>query len=1110
MKKEILLKKEITEQTKQMFVQSRYQKDFKKFLKLSYFLKFAVFLLFCASLYSPSFVSAQTLDYSFVVLGCNRVNPADSAGNPSTANTYQLNRLFTEVSQMNPLPKYLFFAGDLVLGYENDTVKLESQLANWLNLYKASPLFGTSVQLVALEGNHETQDKAAGKKSFPAAERTFLRVMHDYILGNNGPAITGLAPGTDSLTTDQSQLTYSFNYKKDHFVLINTDPVGRDAITSYKWIANDIKNARAAGARHVFAIGHKPAYSGRFVDAPDGLDVNAAQRDSLWSTLEQYQADAFFSAHIHASDTVQPHVSKTWQIIAGNGGSMTEASFAALPHSYFGYVVADVYTNNQVHVNNMGRDANMTDSTYLDAAPDNPTTVRASYDIGINPVIDQTPLTNTSGNGPFAVVATITDNVAVTNAQLNYRVNGVAQTPLSPAMSGNMYTFTIPAQSNLGIISYNIQANDSSLVKIYSAGDSAAYTTFTYGPSTGISSSQSPYILPVAPGVNLTSILTANDSVGGYKMSGTPDGLGAFDNGDGTFTLLMDHEFVSTAGIVRAHGSKGSFVSKLIINKSNLSVISGSDLIQKIYLWDTVSNSFRQDTTSFSRFCSADLPPVSAFYNNTTGLGTQERIFMNGEENSFEGRAFGHIATGVNAGTSYQLPYLGKFAWENSVASPTAGDKTVVAGMDDGPGGQVYFYIGTKTNAGTEIDKAGLNNGKSFGVSVAGMPKEDTSGVPGAGTRFTLADLGSVQNKTGGALDTASAAAGVTTFLRPEDGAWDPSNLRDFYFNTTDAFALPSRLWRLRFDDPANPELGGTIEAVLDGTEGQKMLDNMAIDKYGHILLLEDVGNNPHLGKVWQYTIATDKLVELAQHDSSRFLTGGANFLTEDEESSGIIDAENILGPGMFLLVTQAHFKDTINPGIVEGGQLMSLFNPDSYGSALPLTFVSFAGKLINDKTQLNWQTANEINTRYFEIERSNDGTHFAQIGVINAMSRGSNNYNTIDVKPQTGNNYYRLKIVDKDGKFTYSAILLVRVSAKGKLEFVMYPNPAKDVLVIATAGTVNPVQFDIYTQQGQKVMSKKISAATTALSVAHLPKGLYIVKLSSGADVQVKKLIRD
>ena len=55
---------------------------------------------------------------------------------------------------------------------------------------------------------------------------------------------------------------------------------------------------------------------------------------------------------------------------------------------------------------------------------------------------------------------------------------------------------------------------------------------------TGPSTDSSPYVIPVSPGVQTTSILTANDSINGYPMVGVPDGLGAFDNGDGTFTLL--------------------------------------------------------------------------------------------------------------------------------------------------------------------------------------------------------------------------------------------------------------------------------------------------------------------------------------------------------------------------------------------------------------------------------------------------------------------------------------------------------------------------------------------------------------------------------------------
>src|ERR1700752_2552002 len=84
---------------------------------------------------------------------------------------------------------------------------------------------------------------------------------------------------------------------------------------------------------------------------------------------------------------------------------------------------------------------------------------------------------------------------------------------------------------------------------------------------TGPSTLQSSYLLPALPVVTTASILSVGDVVGGYRMVGIPDGLGAFDNGDGTFTLVMNHELGSGAGVNRAHGAKGAFVSKWIINK---------------------------------------------------------------------------------------------------------------------------------------------------------------------------------------------------------------------------------------------------------------------------------------------------------------------------------------------------------------------------------------------------------------------------------------------------------------------------------------------------------------------------------------------------------------
>jgi hypothetical protein len=454
-----------------------------------------------------------------------------------------------------------------------------------------------------------------------------------------------------------------------------------------------------------------------------------------------------------------------------------------------------------------------------------------------------------------------------------------------------------------------------------------------YEGVTGISSSQSPYLVPEVPGAKFTSIITAGDAVNNYRMVGLPDGMGAFDNGNGTFTVLLNHEVGNGGGVTRAHGQKGTFVSKWIINKSDLSVVSGEDLIKTVNLWNKATNSYVAYNSAFTspladmgRFCSADLAEPTAYFNSKTGMGSTARIFMNGEETGAEGRGFAHIATGADAGVSYELPALGKFSWENSVASPAESDTTVVIGLDDATPGQIYVYVGKKTNTGNEVEKAGLTNGRLYGVAVNGLLAETSASVPAPNTIFSLVDLGDVRNKTGATINTESNNGGVTQFLRPEDGAWDPSNPNDFYFVTTNSFASPSRMWRLRFTDPRKPMMGGTIEAVLDGTEGPKMMDNIGIDKYGHVLIVEDVGNNVHNGKVWQYDIATDVLTLVGSHDTTRFIAGAANFLTQDEEASGIIDAQEILGPGMFLTVDQAHYG--IAGELVEGGQMLAFYNP--------------------------------------------------------------------------------------------------------------------------------------------------------------------------------------
>lgn len=455
---------------------------------------------------------------------------------------------------------------------------------------------------------------------------------------------------------------------------------------------------------------------------------------------------------------------------------------------------------------------------------------------------------------------------------------------------------------------------------------------------TGPSSSQTPYLNGLAPGVEFTSILTVGDAVPKknrpnetYRMVGIPDGLGAYDNFDGTLTVLMNQELRNTAGVTRAHGGKGAFVSKYQIRKSDLTVLNGEDLMKKVLLWDETAGAYVETVgATFSRFCSADLAPSSAFFSFRSFKGFIDgRIYLNGEEDDASGRAMAHVVGGRQSGTSYALPKFGRHAWENLLASPYPQDKTVVAATEDGGLNKVFFYIGQKQRQGSPVERAGLTNGSLFELKIDGYTNDDpvTGFKSGA---FTL------------------VTSGGTSLARPEDGAWDTSRPNRFYFVTTASFTGNSRLWRMTFNDIQNPESGGSIEVLVDGINaGPKMMDNITVDYAGNVYMQEDVGNQTHLGKIWKYDAGTGMLTLLAEHDSSRFIAGapadidGTDGRQSDEESSGIIDVTRFFWfvPGYdafhnryFLLDVQAHYTSVngvaLDPELVEGGQLLLMKVP--------------------------------------------------------------------------------------------------------------------------------------------------------------------------------------
>lgn len=505
------------------------------------------------------------------------------------------------------------------------------------------------------------------------------------------------------------------------------------------------------------------------------------------------------------------------------------------------------------------------------------------------------------------------------------------------------------------------------------AGSAFAQTT---GPSTA----SSPYVLPARAGYETISLLTVDNvdkpddvvpklsnPAESYGLTGIPDGLGAYDNGDGTFTLVANHELGNTNGVIRDHGAIGAFVSRWVINKHTLKVVGGEDLMKAIYFWNVAQQQSNAAPSpfAFNRYCSADLAAPTAFYNAASNLGTQARIFLDGEEGA-TGWARGHVASGPNMGKSY---VLGKFnqnsngsgistgfgAWENLLACPYPQDKTLVIGNNDGGGGAmnnaVVVYVGTKQSTGTEVEKAGLMNGTIKLVKVrdnngnpidAEIPAENATSrvTPIAnGMRFTLEDNSS------------------TFFSRPEDGAWNPTNPKEYYFVTTDRLDQAAdqvglqigqtRLWRLTFDDLSNPFAGGKIDLLIDGAtaNGEKvnMLDNLTVNaKTGHIILQEDVGGAAHNGKIWEFDPVSGSLIKIAKHDPARFgdLVNGVTTVAtapfnNDEESSGILDITSIMAnsglhkgnprEAWYISSDQAHYVTGITAAQVEGGQFFLL-----------------------------------------------------------------------------------------------------------------------------------------------------------------------------------------
>ncbi|MBC7937716.1 MAG: T9SS type A sorting domain-containing protein [Rhizobacter sp.] len=167
--------------------------------------------------------------------------------------------------------------------------------------------------------------------------------------------------------------------------------------------------------------------------------------------------------------------------------------------------------------------------------------------------------------------------------------------------------------------------------------------------------------------------------------------------------------------------------------------------------------------------------------------------------------------------------------------------------------------------------------------------------------------------------------------------------------------------------------------------------------------------------------------------------------------------------------------------------------------ATVPLSLLSFRGRTNTaNQTELSWETAEEINTKNFVVEWRTDGTNFTAIGTVPAKGNAYNAYNFLHSTPAEGYNYYRLKMHDVDGGFTYSPIVRTGKQFSGN-EMMVYPNPVSSVInITAQSDKDELVFFRLVNVEGKVVINKQIllkkGSNTFTWNVAQLSGGTYFI----------------
>jgi hypothetical protein len=173
----------------------------------------------------------------------------------------------------------------------------------------------------------------------------------------------------------------------------------------------------------------------------------------------------------------------------------------------------------------------------------------------------------------------------------------------------------------------------------------------------------------------------------------------------------------------------------------------------------------------------------------------------------------------------------------------------------------------------------------------------------------------------------------------------------------------------------------------------------------------------------------------------------------------------------------------------------------------IPVKWLDFTATLKNRQSYLEWKVTNEINVSHYEVEYSVDDISFEKLYsvAVSTASAFDKTYNKIHPLPLPGNNYYRIKQVDYDGRSSYSKTINVKLE-KGNFVSVN-PNPASDHVTVLSGYPISLLQ--LYNATGQLVKTEKPLSGKYDLNISSLPAGTYSLRIETNKEWITKKIIK-